>query len=854
MSVQEQTPFIEYTANGTTTIFPLTFDCSTSDYLVVKVNDVLQIAGTWALIEGNVVFNLAPIAGSLVSIQRITPLKRTTSYQSYDNSFRPEPVDKDFDNIWYVLQEFAVTNSLTLDKLQELIDKLVDGEINGLPAEILARIAGDEANITLINQEELRAYAAEANLDFKINTEATRAQAIETAIQNQVDSIVVGNKAYRTYALMNADKANIPVNSKVSVTNDSDTTKNIDWQWNGVDFSPASPNVLTQAKNYTDTRIGELINSPPVDLFTKTNKITGSYINKSGVQTSSASWSCSGFLPVKYRDVIIYNASANNVVAFIAAYDANRAFLRELVSTANSAVTILNGQKEIETDVKFIRVSFYTASSTTYSFQHKPFEFETDMLNKSEVSDLVYKQLTAPVNLFDPVLAKDGYALINNVETVTTGWLISDYIPVISNETYTANGSGYKDPGNRTGVHYFDASKVLINTTDTAQQANIPFSVPSTAKFMRINFVKASSPTTNNIVVSQGMVATKTGRLEDLIKAVAGSGGGSQNRYLGKILSILGDSISDHFATPFTYPPIVSDYFGMTLIDMAISGTRVRSSFVRSNATDANFLATNILLIAHGTNDFKIETPIGNITDTPTSRALLGDPTYTTAPVGTAQENHLFDPSTAIDGSYLLNNVLTSDANWFVSDFIAVRSQIKYTSNGSAVGDAAAGVHFYDSSKNFISYGSLNTTGIPFSVPSGVAFIRVNFKKANSRAIAKTSVAQGTFYADYRGVIESVLAININARIMLMTPIKRSQPAWTGTDTNSFGHKLIDYTDAIIEIGKYYSLPVLDNYRTSGFNHLNIVALSNLNDGLHPNAWAQANIMAQKVIGFINSN
>lgn len=563
-------------------------------------------------------------------------------------------------------------------------------------------------------------------------------------LQGLLNSVGTGNRAYKTYAEMDADKANIPAKSKVTVTNDATASNNGDWQWDGSVFTKSTYDPLNQSKSYTDSRIGELINSPPVDLFTKTNKITGSYINKSGVQTPSASWSCSGFLPVKYRDVIIYNASANNVVAFIAAYDANRTFLRELVSTVNSAVTVLNGQKEIETDVKFIRVSFYTALSTTYSFQYKPFEFETDMLNKSETSDMVYKQLTAPVNLFDPTLAKDGYALINNVETVTTGWLVSDYIPVISNETYTANGSGYKDPVNRTGVHYFDASKVLINTTDTAQQANVPFSVPSTAKFMRINFVKANSPTTNNIVVSQGTVATKSGRLENLIEAVAGSGG-TANRYNGKTLMTFGDSITDHVSTAFTYPPIVADHFGMTLFDPAMSGSRVRSCFYSRStvASNANILASHLITIAHGTNDFKLETPLGNISDAPTSRATLDDSTY---------------------------NQTT------------------------------------------------NTTG--------------------------------TFYADYKGVIESIYTINPNARIMLITPIRRTQAPAEGA--NSLGHTLLDYVNAIKDIAKLYSLPILDNHSSSGFNLKTIPTWTS--DGLHPTEWAQRNVMAQKVIGFIESN
>lgn len=323
MSVQEQTPFIEYTANGTTTIFPLTFDCSTSDYLVVKINDVLQLVGTWILNDGSVVFEIAPIAGSLVSIQRASALKRTSSYTSYDNSFRPEPVDKDLDNIWYVLQEFALQNSLTLDKFQELIDKLVDGEINGLPAEILARIAGDEENTLLINQEILRAYSVEIGLQLLINQETSRAITTEQWLQNQVDSIVVGNKAYRTYALMDADKANIPVNSKVSVTNDVDTTKNIDWQWNGVDFAPAPLSVLNQAKAYTDGKVDALIRDtdstvPTVPLVDVDGWFYGAFYEDGSLETplfKLSNYYANGFLVLDEDGWILLEQSSSSSVS-----------------------------------------------------------------------------------------------------------------------------------------------------------------------------------------------------------------------------------------------------------------------------------------------------------------------------------------------------------------------------------------------------------------------------------------------------------------------------------------------------------------------------------------------------------
>ncbi|WP_131203795.1 hypothetical protein [Acinetobacter baumannii] len=239
-----------------TTVFPLTFDCDTSDYLIVKINDVLQVAGTWSLVDSNVVFSIEPLAGSLITIQRKSALKRSTNYSYYDNSFRPESVNKDFDNIWYVLQELSLDNALTQEKFQELIDQLVEGNINGLPAEILARIAGDEANTALINQEVARAYFAEEALGSKINAETARATTAEAALDNRLNALGGGVYGFNTYAEFDAVKATIPANSLVNISEVNNTGTGSwgqgDNVWDGTTLTKSPYDPLALAKQYSD--------------------------------------------------------------------------------------------------------------------------------------------------------------------------------------------------------------------------------------------------------------------------------------------------------------------------------------------------------------------------------------------------------------------------------------------------------------------------------------------------------------------------------------------------------------------------------------------------------------------------
>lgn len=132
MAVSEQTPYIEYTANDTTTSFALEFDCDNQDHLIVLVDDVEPAVGSWSLTGGAVVFGTAPEDGKKITIQRNTPFSRNTDYQSYNNSFRPHSVNGDFDRVWRKIQELGFADWA----LRQYVDK----KDNELKAFLLAEI------------------------------------------------------------------------------------------------------------------------------------------------------------------------------------------------------------------------------------------------------------------------------------------------------------------------------------------------------------------------------------------------------------------------------------------------------------------------------------------------------------------------------------------------------------------------------------------------------------------------------------------------------------------------------------------------------------------------------------------
>lgn len=125
MAVQTQTPFKEYVANGVTTVFPLEFNCDNSEYLIVSLDGEEAPVGSWSLINDTVSFNTPPVNGVAVTLERNTPYQRTTDYQSYNNSFRPSPVNKDFDLIWWKLQELGFRDQVIwLALVKEIADRI----------------------------------------------------------------------------------------------------------------------------------------------------------------------------------------------------------------------------------------------------------------------------------------------------------------------------------------------------------------------------------------------------------------------------------------------------------------------------------------------------------------------------------------------------------------------------------------------------------------------------------------------------------------------------------------------------------------------------------------------------------
>lgn len=95
---------------------------------------------------------------------------------------------------------------------------------------------------------------------------------------------------------------------------------------------------------------------------------------------------------------------------------------------------------------------------------------------------------------------------------------------------------------------------------------------------------------------------------------------------------------------------------------------------------------------------------------------------------------------------------------------------------------------------------------------------------------ANSSTDKTTFKGAIRTIIEGITLNYPNARLAFFTPIQRGD---TSEGANLLGLTIKDYADAMIEMCGIYCIPVLDLFRMSGINKLNINVYTS--DKIHPN-------------------
>jgi lysophospholipase L1-like esterase len=131
---------------------------------------------------------------------------------------------------------------------------------------------------------------------------------------------------------------------------------------------------------------------------------------------------------------------------------------------------------------------------------------------------------------------------------------------------------------------------------------------------------------------------------------------------------------------------------------------------------------------------------------------------------------------------------------------------------------------------------------------AGTNDFKLNVPLGTLGQIGDTAFDDTTFYGAYRMLVEYLLTSKPTIKIYLFTPLQRDNSGYDVNYTNSAGYKLIDYVNAVKEVGQMYGLPALDLFATSGFTALTLNTYTR--DGLHPNDIGYERI-ADIIKGFI---
>ncbi|QXA07977.1 hypothetical protein I6L27_00070 [Acinetobacter pittii] len=457
MPVQVQTPYKEYTANGVTTVFPLEFDCDKSEYLIVSLDGNEASVGSWTLSGESVVFNTAPANGVIVLLQRNTPYQRTTNYQSYDNSFRPSPVNKDFDLIWWKLQELGVADWILGNRIDAL-KNYVDERDDELRAYLMEEIR--KQGVALDQLEEYYNYlmsrlaqiAVDRGWDSSFVTyNGLNQKQINDGLESFSELLLIDKPLNNTRILVKSYHINIGKGGGYVLfkEDDSITPDNV--------YSFAGVGGVWYRQNWRNPDIFDAgIKADGTDetiKFKALLKAVSAYFDKTSITLCGKTVKVTDFeIP---SNITIYNglldfSSSTTILADNKYYNgfiigANRNGDR--TTNPNSAANYVN-LPQLK-NVGFIKVGFKAPPAGTYGFS-------TDFIYLTKVDGFIFKHCygtdTNSNRIFTVVGGNDGTVTTSDIDTFATidpinGWSSNievKYNKFNAGKTFGVNSSGQR--------------------------------------------------------------------------------------------------------------------------------------------------------------------------------------------------------------------------------------------------------------------------------------------------------------------------------------------------------------------------------------------------------------------------
>ena len=355
-------------------------------------------------------------------------------------------------------------------------------------------------SVRVLEREEVALGGLGGNMNEQATSLVARTELLmqEKASNADLNAVGTGNRAYKTYADMDADRANIPVNSKVTVTNDSLVSNNGDWQWDGTEFTKSIYDPLTQAKVYTDEKTKYLEIERGINIFDKTGAQVGKYwgyqdgVLRDGFSTFAASELIEVEPSTEYQVPSFYSQQL-----FFADENGNYISGKANVTSEGYKFITPSNARYIGMTVE---VAWYDtmilAKSSEFPKIYVPYTtiMPSLKINANDVENL-YKDVrndlgVHTLNTFDKTKALEGYYVINLTGELgyADGFYASDFIEVEPLTEYEFS-SFYTQQG-----AIYDKNMVRISSF-AEPSSDKKITTPANAKYIRFTIPVAQIDT-----------------------------------------------------------------------------------------------------------------------------------------------------------------------------------------------------------------------------------------------------------------------------------------------------------------------------------------------------------------------
>ena len=222
MTVQQIVPYAKYVTNGADSVYTVNFFIEDKKNLFIKLNDVVVSMNDYNYLKdvNGIEFHTPLLANQKLEIFRKTKLERTTNFESFNNTFRPEVLNKDLDKIWLTLQE----QSSKVDQYDLDYEYVVRTSSQALTEVKDAQARADDAyELADLTNTEIRPIprggtgannASDARNNLDVHSKAEVLALVQTGGAGEVLSIESGGTGGTT---VEEARANLDVYSKSEV-------------------------------------------------------------------------------------------------------------------------------------------------------------------------------------------------------------------------------------------------------------------------------------------------------------------------------------------------------------------------------------------------------------------------------------------------------------------------------------------------------------------------------------------------------------------------------------------------------------------------------------------------------------